>query len=308
MITLNKFDDHPDTAKLKPWLDAMFAGCSYSILNYEQDFFELVKSDKVDVYIDEIARLSPGKVHLASGIEFESEAFVANTGWTHTPPLKFLPEGIEKELGIPHEVIDNAPTEDLANNHTLINRADAEVLDRFPRLMAQPVWNRQFVPIFDQKGISVDKHFRTRLTPYMLHRFLVPASPRFPRDVAFIGHQTNFSNIITAHVTGLWISAYFSGKLARDPLKEMEEEETLKKLQYETVLHNRFGKWRYPTEWGDKGPNFIFDAVPYLDLLQHDLGLNPYRKGGMLAEMYSPYGPEDYRYINDEWLKKHRRD
>ncbi|KAI0180585.1 hypothetical protein GGR52DRAFT_569325 [Hypoxylon sp. FL1284] len=71
----------------------------------------------------------------------------------------------------------------------------------------------------------------------MLHRFLVQASPWFPRDVAFIGHRTNPSNIITAHIAGLW-------------------------------------------EWGSGGPEFIIDAMPYFDLLQRDLGLNPRRKGG----------------------------
>ncbi|OTA67277.1 FAD/NAD(P)-binding domain-containing protein [Hypoxylon sp. EC38] len=305
VITLNKLDSHPETAKLKPWLDVMFTGCSYSILNYDQDFFELVKSDKVEIHIGEISRLSPGKVHLSDGTEFESEAFLANTGWKHVPPLKFLPEGIEKELGIPHEVVDNPTPEDLANQPALIERADREILQLFPRLKRQPVWNKKFVPLIDQKGISSDAASRTALTPYMLHRFLVPPSPRFlrPRDTAFIGLQTNFSNIITAHISALWINAYFSGKLVRDPAEAVDDKEAMEKLQYETMLHNRFGKWRYPTEWGNKGPNFIFDAVPYLDLLQHDLGLNPYRKRGMFAEISSPYGPEDYRNINEEWLK-----
>ncbi|KAI1650987.1 FAD/NAD(P)-binding domain-containing protein [Daldinia loculata] len=306
VITLNKLDSHPDTAKLKPWLHVMFTGCSYSILNYEQDFFELVKSDKVDIHIGEIVRLSPGKVHLADGTEFESEAFLANTGWKHVPPIKFLPEGIEKDLGTPHEVLENAPVQDLANNHMLLERADKEILERFPRLKIQPVWNKNFVPLIDQKGISTGEKSRTPLTPYMLHRFLVPASPRFlrPRDIAFVGCQANLSNVITAHITGLWVSAYFSGKLTRDPSKVIDDKAEMEKLQYETVLHNRFGRWRYPTEWGNKGPNFIFDAVPYFDLLQRDLGLDPFRKSNALTEMYDSYGPEDYRYINEEWLEK----
>ncbi|KAI1084714.1 FAD/NAD(P)-binding domain-containing protein [Whalleya microplaca] len=303
VISLNKYDSHPDTAKLKPWLEAMFAGCSYSILNYDQDFFELVKSDKVDVYIGEIDHLGPGKVHLADGTELQSDAFFANTGYKHLCPIKFLPEGIERELGIPHETTDNAPAEDLANQHALIERVDHEILQRFPRLKKQPVWNKKFIPL-EQKGeISSDE---IPLTPWMLYRFLIPPSPRFlrTRDIAFIGMQTNFSNTITAHITGLWISAYFSGKLTKDPARVVDDEEATSKLQYETMLHNRFGRWRYPTE-SNKGPNFIFDAVPYLDMLQHDLGLNPYRKNGRLAEMYSPYGPKDYQDINAEWLKLH---
>ncbi|KAJ8121622.1 hypothetical protein O1611_g10054 [Lasiodiplodia mahajangana] len=102
VITLNKYDSHPDTAKLKPWTEAMFTGASFSILNYEQDILELIKGDMIDVHVGEVDHLSPGKVHLADGTEFESDVFLANTGWKHVPPIKFIPEGIEKELGIPH--------------------------------------------------------------------------------------------------------------------------------------------------------------------------------------------------------------
>ncbi|PHH88866.1 hypothetical protein CDD83_6956 [Cordyceps sp. RAO-2017] len=64
VMSLNKYDLHPETAKLKPWIGAMFVGNSFSILNYECDFFELVKSGKVKIHIDEIDHLSPGKLLL----------------------------------------------------------------------------------------------------------------------------------------------------------------------------------------------------------------------------------------------------
>ncbi|TGJ81234.1 hypothetical protein E0Z10_g7508 [Xylaria hypoxylon] len=308
VMTLNKYDSHPDTAKLKPWTEAMFTGVSFSILNYDQDIMELVRSDMIDVYIGEIDHLSPGKVHLADSTEFKSDVFVANTGWKHVPPIKLLPEGIEKELGIPHRLVDGASTDDLANQKDLLQRADEEILERFPRLKRQPVWNENYKPLTDQKGITSEDEVTpcAPLTPYMLYRFLVPPSPRFlrNRDIAFAGMISNFSNAMTAHISGLWISAYFQGKLTVDPAVAADDQVALTKLQYETVLLNRWGKWRYPTDWGHKTPNFIFDAVPYLDLLQRDLGLNPYRKKGWFTEITDPYGPEDYQDITDEWLKK----
>ncbi|KAL6354018.1 hypothetical protein LRP88_12649 [Fusarium phalaenopsidis] len=115
VMALNKYDSHPNTAKLKPWIEAMFTGTSFSILNYDTDFLELVKGDMVNIHIGEIDHLSPGKVHLSDGTEFESDALLANTGWKHIPPMKFLPEGIEKELGLPHAPTEGAPEEDLAN-------------------------------------------------------------------------------------------------------------------------------------------------------------------------------------------------
>ncbi|KAK3647044.1 hypothetical protein LTR56_008210 [Elasticomyces elasticus] len=305
VITLMKFDAHPETVKLKPRTLPMFTGDSFSILNYDTDFMELVKGEKVKIHIAEFDHLSPGKVHLSNGAEFESDAMLANTGWKHAPNMKFLPEGIEKELGLPHEPAQSAPEEDLANQQDLLEKADLEILERFPRLKDQPVWNKDYVPVTDMKGIDSNDAVSPSkpLAPYMLHRFIVPPSERFlrPRDFAVVGMSGNFSNTITAHIQGLWISAYFQGLLARDPAAAVDDEATMHDLRYQTVLHNRWGRWRYPTDWGNKAPSFIFDAVPYLDLLQNDLGVSPHRKGGAVAEMWSPYIAKDYRTINDEW-------
>lgn len=307
-MSLNQYDSHPKTAKLKPWIEAMYVGTSFSILNYDTDFFELVKGDMVNIHIGEIDHLSPGKVHLSDGTEFESDALLAHTGWTYTPPVKFLPEGIERELGVPHTRVEEAPKEDLANQLALIEKADHETKQRFPRLKNQPTWNKNYIPLTEQKGVSIaDNAPNESLTPYMLYHFLVPPSERLlqARDIAFIGTVSNFSNMITAHIQGLWISAYFSGRLANDPAAAISDERSMLKLRYETVLFNRFGKWRYPVDWGNRHPSFIFDAVPYLDLLQRDLGLDPHRKGGFWSEILDPYGPEDYRRINKEWGAKY---
>ncbi|UNI22251.1 hypothetical protein JDV02_008156 [Purpureocillium takamizusanense] len=312
VVQLNGYDSHPKTAKLKPWTSAMFTGASFSILNYDEDFFNLVKGDLVNIHIGEIDHLSPGMVHLADGTSFKSDAILAHTGWKQVPPLKFLPEGIVAELGVPHTQQDTSTSavDDLANQHEVQAKADAEILAKFPRLRKQEVWNKDFVPLSKQKGIVTGPDDVTTpyngLTPFMLYHFLVPPSSRFlrHRDIAFIGIISNFSNTLCAHIQGLWIAAYFSGLLKNDPAAAIGDEAALEKLRYEAALHNRFGKWRYPVDWGNKAPCFIFDAVPYLDLLQLDLGLSPHRKRGFMSEIFSPYGAEDYRNINDEWEEK----
>ncbi|TPX07090.1 uncharacterized protein E0L32_010985 [Thyridium curvatum] len=329
-LALCGFDKHPETAKLKPWIPAMWVGTSFSIFNYEMDFLELVrKGDLVKVHVGEIDHLSPGKVHLADGTELESDALVANTGWKHVPPIAFGGAGsLEAQLGMPHQPVarEEAPAQsggddhdhdsDLASRWDLIDRADEEILSRFPRLRDQPVWNKGYVPLTAQKGIDsggdeAGDPCRPR-TPWMLHRFMVPAHPKFlaRRDVAFVGVVANFSNTLTAHLQGLWVSAYFQGRLVRerDPAARVAASGSgsaeLERLRYETVLVNRFGRWRYPTDWGSKAPSFIFDAVPYLDQLQLDLGLEPHRKKGFLAEWYSPYRAGDYRTVTEEWMAK----
>ncbi|KAI0967408.1 hypothetical protein F4678DRAFT_475142 [Xylaria arbuscula] len=305
-----------DTAKLKPWTDAMFTGASLSILNYEQDIYSLVKSGLVNVCIDEIDHLSAGKVHLASGTVLSSDVLVAYTGWNHVPNVKLLPEGIEVELGAPYSPADYSPAQ-LADQQALVEKADEgkslgrdenEILLQFPRLKRQPVWNANYKPMTEQKGISSRAEVTpcTPQTPYMLHRFLVPASPQFlrTRDIAFAVMLSNTSNAITAHISGLWISAFFAGKLGRESstLSSSPDASRGRTLQYETVLYNRWGMWRYPTDWGNKRLDWVFDNVPYFDLLQKDLGLNPHRKGVWFAEITQGYGPKDYRGIEDEWM------
>jgi hypothetical protein len=305
VLTLMDFDSHPETAKLKPRTLPMFTGDSFSILNYDTDFLELVRSGKVQIHEADFESLSLGMVHLSDGTSFEADAMMAGTGWKHTPPMKFLPEGIEKELGLPHESTEKAPREDLANQQDLLRRADTEITTRFPRLKDQHVWNEDYVPVTKVEGIDIDsKDSVTKpLTSYMLHNFIVPPSERFlrPRDIAFVGMVGNFSNTISAHIQGLWVSAYFLGSLVNSPAHAVGDEAAMQNLRYQTVLQNRWGKWRYPTDWGNKTPSFVFDAVPYLDLLQKDLGVKMHRKGGAVAEIWSPYMAKDYRTINDEW-------
>ncbi|CAI6092769.1 unnamed protein product [Clonostachys chloroleuca] len=311
VLSLNKYDSHPDTAKLKPWTKAFFTGPSFSINNYDTSIWNVIKSDLVKVYVGEIDHLSDDKVHLADGTELKCDALLAHTGWKHVSCIKFLPEGIETEIGLPHALSQHSADADLGAREPLLQVADEEILTRFPKLRKQPVWNANYIPMTQQKGIKSNDEISPYkpLSSYTLHRFMVPPSERLLRakDIAFAGVIGNFSNPITAHLQGLWINAYLKGQLDNDPSAAVGNSEAMAKLHYETVLHNRFGKWRYPTDWGtNKTPGFIFDAVPYFDLLQQDLGLSSHRKRGSWTEMWSPYGPRDYMSVNEEWEKKHK--
>ena len=326
VIDLMGYDKHPETKKLKPTTDAFLSGTSFSILNYDKDFFEFIRNGSVKVHIADISHLSPGKVHLADADKtvLDSDSLMCVTGWKYAPPLRFLPEGIESKIGLPVDPETDLLHQGLASQQDLVNRVDAEIQKRFPRLTKPVKFNPNYIPITETKGFSLapgDKDAPTQPhTAMMLYRFIVPAHAEFLRtkDLAFAGLMSNFSNIITAHAQGLWISAYFDGKLARDPSgavlassergygKEERADDgmSLDKIQFETVLHNRFGKWRYPKDSGAKIPDFVFEAVPYLDMMMADLGLKVHRKEGWFSEFSNPYGPEDYKSINNEWEEK----
>jgi cation diffusion facilitator CzcD-associated flavoprotein CzcO len=300
VITLNKFDSHPEMAKLKPWSSAMFTGTSFSILNYDTDFFELLRSGMVKVHIADIVGLSHRTIHLSSGMTLHSDALCCVTGWKSLPPVKFLPEGIEKDLGIPHTPSPDDP-------HSLIRKADEEILTRFPRLQDQPTENEHFVPLLDSKGISRtnEAYYSAELTPFSLYRFMIPPTAHLlkHRDIAFAGMLMTFTTTIIAHLQALWINAYFREEVS---FPEWTASEAMDNLRYEAVLFNRFGKWRYPSGLGSRQPDFVFDAVPYLDLLAADLGVKVHRKRGWLAEAVEPYGPEDYVGVVAEWTQKHQ--
>lgn len=294
------FDKHPETAKLKAWLPIMYAAASLSILNYEQDFLKLVRTEKIKVYIADIEKLSPGQVHLTDGTSFESDVLMAHTGWQHLPPIKFLPEGIEAELGLPHSRTDGEWDPDVGEQAELIERADNEILSRLPLLKNQPQFP-SYVSTVKTNGIA-DCSPKLQ-TSYMLYRFMAPQSARLIRyhDIAFLGLTCNLSAMTTAHIGGLWISAYLHGQLTNNPSIISADKTAYEKLQYENVLYNRFGHWRHPVDWDRKAPCFVFDAVTYFSILLRDLGLKTHRKGNLFKEIVSAYGVEDYRGINNEW-------
>ena len=78
---------------------------------------------------------------------------------------------------------------------------------------------------------------------------------------------------------------------------------------YDTTLFNRFWKWRCPYGYGSRFPDFVFDGLPYNDLLLRDLGVRYWRKGrSALGEMFSSgYLPRDYRGLVEEWKRKNAK-
>ncbi|KAM0296937.1 hypothetical protein ACHAPM_010123 [Fusarium culmorum] len=320
VISIMKFDSHPELKKLKPTSSAMHTGTAFGILNYETDFYEPIRNGTVRIHEKDLSHLSKGRVHLddEEGTILKSDAFIAVTGWKSFSPLKFLPEGIDRKIGLPYDLNDSdkdrSPDEGLAGQTALLEQADQVIQERFPSLKTPMKFNPNYKRLTETKAFKMNASDLSPRTPLMLYHFMVPGTAEFLRtkDLAFTGYSTNFSNGTCAHIQGLWISAFFDGKLARDPSSAVISEAdstkevsgkamTLGEVHSQTVLHNRFGKWRYPKDTGSKSPDFIFEAVPFMDMMMADLGLVVHRKKGWFKEMTEPYGPEDYATINEEF-------
>ncbi|KAJ5305665.1 hypothetical protein PENANT_c041G01011 [Penicillium antarcticum] len=300
VVQLNGYDKHPETKKLKPWVSPFWIASSLSILNYPTDFFELVKNGAIRVHIADLERLSDHTVHLSSGEALPTSALICSTGWRATPNLKFLPEGIDSEFGFPWS------TDPLDGK--MIKAADEEILRRFPRLRDQPTPNPLYCPLDEQSEAAVPHPFR-------LAKFMVPLSLAKERSLAFMGITMTINTTLIAQTQALWISAYFRGNLTPTATEhcppavvassDIKTEDTAElDLVWETALHSEFGKYRYPGGFGRRNPDFVFDAIPYIDLMLRDLGLSSGRKQGLLARCFQPYGTEDYRGLVDEWKAK----
>ena len=316
VITANGFDKHPETKKLKPWISAFWIAAALGILNYPTDIYEYVRNGTIKVHLADIERLSPKTVHLSNGSSLPADALIFSTGWKHRTSIDFLPHGSDAELGLPYSGKDDA----------LVEKADHEILTRFPRLAAQPPDNTQYKPYH---GDDAKEAFNQ---PYRLYHFMVPPAYINDRSIAYVGMIQTIHTTLVAQAQVLWLTAYFSGRLMRDhPISggsimngngnghlttaaSNNKPKTAaarspssppafdkEAIRWETVLHTRFGRWRYPGGYGKRYPDVAFDGIPYIDMLLRDLGVRWYRKQGWWQEWFHPYEPKDYEGLVDEW-------
>jgi hypothetical protein len=298
VLNQSKYDAHPETKKLKPWIDPFWIAAGLSIFNYPKDIFDFVRQGIIKVHIADITKLSRKTVHLSNGSDLAADALICATGWKRTPPITFLPSGLEARLGLPYKLSDKSD----GGVHELVTRADTEILTRFPRLKTRPKTNPAYKPLTTTKGISASTATEENLEPYRLYRFMVPPSFLESRDIAFAGALMSISTTLCAQTQALWITSFMSSSPSISPLHHR----SLADIEYETVLHSRFGRWRCPGGFGACFPDFAFDAVPYLDMLLRDLDLKVWRKRNAWSEIMDPYGPEDYKKLAVEWMDGRR--
>lgn len=269
-----RYDSHPELAKLKPWNSAFWIGSGLSILNYDTPLFDLVREGKIRVHVDNIDRIEPGRVVLSSGDVLEADGMVCSTGWKKESSIKFSGLG-DVGLGLPQALVES-------DRIKLNAKADGDVLAMFPRLGDQP--QLRFQP---KEG-----------DPLRYYRFIVPSTMLESRNLAFAGMVSTVSTATCAAVQAAWISAFLDGKL--DRIAQTPEE-----ITQEIMLHTQWGKWRYPCGYGASLPDFVFEGLPYVNMLMRDMNINTRRKKSFLKELIEPYAPPDFAGMLDEWVTSH---
>ncbi|CAK1359363.1 hypothetical protein CB0940_05583 [Cercospora beticola] len=275
------------------WFDI---ATSLGTLNYPSDLLDFIRSGQVKLHRKDISHLSDHTVHLNDGTSLHSDAYISSSGWQWRPTITFKPATLHASLGIASD--DYTSDQELFWSN-LDSRADRELFSRFPILQTRP-----YPPSYSSSSTTKPTQ------PQRLHRLIAPPilSAAGDRTLAFAGAGANISHILKSTITSIWIYAYFNDKLSIDPHRDMTEEQVC----YEAALTQRWSMRRYTYGFGKRFVDFVWDAVPWNDVLLKDLGLEGRRKKGSWfgvrwwREMFEPYTVADYRGLGREWLEKQK--
>ena len=320
----NRYKRSAEVEKLRPWTDFMNIAGGQGVLGYERDVFGMVERGQIKVHVDEIAGFDDHAVLMKEAGKVSADAVVCCTGWRYEPSVKFLPEGIERGMGLPYYRSEKLGPEDGG-----VRAADEAITAALPILN-----NMSRRPEKGNATASSDDQSPNQ--PYRLYRFMAPQAPLIhDRSIAVLGMQINFGVPITIQAQALWIAAYFAGQLpslipdtnqacehsqSSSSNKDSAKDRLNERIRTETLLHTEFCRRRYTWGFGERFPDFMFELLPYLDVLLGDLGLESARKSknvcaggplswvkGCLREAFEPYSKSDYRGLVEEWLTKQRR-
>jgi dimethylaniline monooxygenase (N-oxide forming) len=121
-----------------------------------------------------------------------------------------------------------------------------------------------------------------------LYRHLL--HPRIPR-LAFAGMNHGFLHVPGVELAMLWLCAHLRGDLTLPPVSEMEGcVEEVRRWKRANILFEPSRSSGVSTRYQQ-----------YFDVLLGDLGLRPYRKPGLLREIFEGYTAADYAGILDEY-------
>ena len=241
------------------------------------------------VHREDVSRLSSHAVQLADGTTLIADALITATGFTVKPTYNFSPSTLHSDLGVPTTEYTQAQRDFWSH---LNHKAELTIVSKYPRLLLGP-FKSPSSTVVQPFNPGIDPELQH--TPFRLYRAIAPPglTVQGDRSLVFIGMFSNISNFIRLELQCLWAYAYLNDKLPIDKSTVFDE----------TALFSRYARYRSPYGHGRFFPDLVFDQVPYFDVLMQDLELPYWRKGNLLKELFSPYGPEDYKGVVQEWKR-----
>lgn len=261
--------------------ESLFWTARVGIHNYPSDIHDFLRSGRVTLRHKDVTSLSSGgTVHFDDGTSTQTDVAIQITGWQLIPTIQWKPDGVDASIGVPSQSYTRG---ELDFWEDLDKKADRVILNDFPRLANPP---ERKLP------------FTQPVTPFRLYRGIAPPglTAHGDRSLAFVKMVHCTSNMIIAETQALWLFAYLNDKLNIDE----------RNVYWNTALSSRFGGWRYPWGFSKWWPEFVYDAIPYADMLLTDLGLRKYRKSSWWRERFEGYTVHDYKGIVGEWKVKQK--
>lgn len=258
---------------------ALFSAAGGAALHSYPKFLpELSKPDGlITVHRARITSTQDQMLHLSNGETVNCQALVYGTGWSGQDML-FEPS-LGLSLGLPKPVAleDQISKDYWQKLHT---KADVDVLSLLPILKDSP-------------GLRSTPP----LTPYRLHRYILPSSlaAQNDRSLVFLGYLISFQTHILSEVSALWAVCWL------DNLVDLNIPNSKEDMDYEIAKVNAWSLRKNLTLEPRPGSGIQH----FIDLLMKDMGLKAKRKGRLgVRDTFVPYKSQDYLGIVDEVLQK----
>ncbi|KAI4320920.1 hypothetical protein MLD38_034353 [Melastoma candidum] len=141
---------------------------------------------------------------------------------------------------------------------------------------------------YDKKltDIFSSEHFRTCIAGSSAPLYRDCIHPRIPQ-LAILGYVVSPSVMYTTEMRSKWLAHLLAGGFTLPKIQEMEQDVN----EWERYAR-KFCKDKY-----ERRRAGVLLQIHCNDLILRDMGLNPRRKKNFLAELFSSYGPADYRNV-----------
>ncbi|KAH8890706.1 cofactor FMO1 FAD enzyme [Thozetella sp. PMI_491] len=277
----NGYSKSPNADKLRPVSrdNGIFWAASGLGAASVPDYWKVFHAGDCTVHRGEIDSLGDkNTVFLRSGERFQTDTIIMCTGFVKSS--RAFGDDLKPLCGLAANPLGSEQEKNWV-------RLEAEARDTVNELL--PVLSRP-PPGLDGRALGSKKssegpsrHYRRLISPYL--------AAQGDRSLFFLCLLHTVSTPLVVEMQSLWGVAFMLGLLDVPELADMERE---------AALWNAWTRKRYPGI-GRTHSYAVFDFQSYLDQLLGDLGVRTHRKGSILADMFVPSRPRDYRGVADEF-------